>query len=223
MSVLCGRPTPTGPCQRKVRAPGEPCGANHPRPVSAAPPPLVTAAAGPDPLAPPQAHTALGAVGAIGIGRRRQLAEDASTSPDVLDALADNADAATKSAVAENPSTPPATLARLVDDSHWAVRMGAATNPNTPPEAVARLTEDADPAVRTAAEAALPGTAPDRVAELAQDDRWLIRYRVAWRDDLPVDVLISLANDWDRKVREAARSNPAFTGPVAAHAGLLAD
>ena len=30
MSVLCGKPTPTGPCRRPVAVPGGPCGAAHP-------------------------------------------------------------------------------------------------------------------------------------------------------------------------------------------------
>lgn len=206
MSVLCDRPTPTGPCQRKVRAPGEPCGANHPLPVSAAPPPSAPAAAGPgpDPFAPPDApagyrvarrdrpgyHT-------VGVGEREGVALD--------------------------PSTPPETLAALAGDSHWAVRMSVAGNLNASAETLTALAGDSDDGVRSVVEAALPGTAPDRVAELAQDDHWMVRYRVASRVDLPVDVLVELANDWDRKVREGARSNPAFTGPVAAHAGLLAD
>ena len=55
-SVLCGKPTPTGPCQRPVSAPGAPCGVNHPTGLSptGAPPTGTPVAVGPgdDPFGP---------------------------------------------------------------------------------------------------------------------------------------------------------------------------
>ena len=55
--VLCGEPTPTGPCRRPVKTPGGPCGASHTDMVSptGAPPsgtPDVVAVAPVDPFGP---------------------------------------------------------------------------------------------------------------------------------------------------------------------------
>ena len=196
---MCGKPTVTGGA---CRNPARSCAARHPTTAGTVGGQTAGAlAATVDPLAPPDALTALAAdpngYYTVGVGEREGVALD--------------------------PSTPPETLAALAGDSHWAVRMSVAGNLNASAETLTALAGDSDDGVRSVVEAALQGTAPDRVAELAQDDHWMVRYRVASRGDLPVDVLVELANDWDRKVREGARSNPAFTGPVAAHAGLLAD
>ena len=48
-SVLCGKPTPTGPCRRPVSAPGGPCGADHVAVSPTGAPPSGT----PVPAAPP--------------------------------------------------------------------------------------------------------------------------------------------------------------------------
>ena len=55
MSVLCGQPTPTGPCRRPVGAHGAPCGVTHPGPPAspAAVPSAAPAGPPPDPLTVP--------------------------------------------------------------------------------------------------------------------------------------------------------------------------
>lgn len=51
----------------------------------------------------------------------------------------------------------------------------------------------------------------------------MVRSVLAARVGLPAGMLAELANDPAEHVRLAARENPGFNGPVAAHAGLLAD
>lgn len=115
-------------------------------------------------------------------------------------------------------------LTRLADVPDGNVRLGVANNLSTPPETLARLADDTNPDVRVLAEAGLPDTPPDRVAQLARHGDQMVRIRVARREGLPVGVLAELAGDDHGRVSEAARSNPGFSAPgVAAHAGLLAD
>lgn len=80
MSVLCGTPTPTGPCRRPVATPGAPCGATHPA-AGGTRPPAGTAPAPPttDPLHPSNpTPTPAGIVrGALG-GDAAYLADEAA-------------------------------------------------------------------------------------------------------------------------------------------------
>lgn len=240
MSVLCGRPTPTGPCRRKVRAPGGPCGANHPRSAVAGPLPSAPAGwNGPDPLTRPDARTDLGSA--------LDAASDPSTGSGRLDRLARHDNETVRLLVAHNPSAPAGSLSRLCSDPASKVRLAAARNPTTPgkglgrlardgdheerweaarhpncpPAALARLVSDPDSDVRELAVAATAAADSVHVADLAVRGNWVTRERLASRPDLPAGLLAELANDPSEAVRSAARSNSGFTGPVAAHAGLI--
>lgn len=157
-------------------------------------------------------------------GVRVRVERNPNTPPETLAALAAGPSLLVQWQVALNPNTPPAVLARLADVPDGNVRLGVANNLSTPPETLARLADDTNPDVRVLAEAGLPDTPPDRVAQLARHGDQMVRIRVARREGLPAGVLAELAGDDHGRVSEAARSNPGFSAPgVAAHAGLLAD
>jgi hypothetical protein len=65
----------------------------------------------------------------LDIHERLALAEDlTSTSPQVLEALADDTDLHVRCRVARNPNTPIHVLEILVNDSRWGVRHNVANN-----------------------------------------------------------------------------------------------
>lgn len=132
----------------------------------------------------------------ISVSRFAAAARTAN-SPEALEALAASGDIGAVAAAA-NPACPPELLARLGEESAspdivWAV----ASHPGTPPGVLAALVDD-------------PGDMVTRI-------------RVAQNPAVLPGTLAELANDPDPAVYDAARANPGFGAPVAAHAGLLSD
>lgn len=185
MSVPCGKPTPTGRCQRLVAVPGGPCGAAHTDLVSATgtvrggPEPII--GPGPDPLGSASAGVTLPA----GVEERRELAGDPDTPPATLAVLADDSDGEVRSEVAWNPATPEATLERLVDNGeadtvglngaatpellrrivadHEYARDAVAMNPAAPPDLLILLSDSYPDYV-----AGNPSAPPEALARLAE-------------------------------------------------------
>ena len=103
---------------------------------------------------------------------RRQALRNPSCPPDVLAGEADRSglDQFTRAAIANNPSTPPATLTALAGDRQLFVRIRVAHNPSTPPAALAELAAaSGSPSLRKAV-AGNPSCPPAALAELANDE-----------------------------------------------------
>ena len=226
-SVRCGKPTPTGPCQRPVSVAGGPCGVAHPAAVSptGAPPSGTPVLSGPPP--DPLGGDTLPA----GWVKRQLLAEDPGTSPEVLDVLAGDPDPGVRVKTAANPSAFPATLARMAADhphvaqgqlfgepdlrsatsedvaTHRQVRVNLAQNPATPPATLRALGRDAWNAVRKQA-AQNNATPPESLSRLAVDAVVGVRAGTAVNQAAPAEILAVLARDLDPRVRSllAARA-----------------
>jgi len=94
--------------------------------------------------------------------KRRCVAHDPSTPPEVLAQLAQDEVAGVRAHVAENPSTPPEVLGQLAEDEDDVVRGTVAENPSTPPEVLARFAYNPKPGV--SAEVTQNPKAPDATA-----------------------------------------------------------
>ena len=194
MSVLCGRPTPGGPCRRTVTSPGGPCGANHTitattTTTTAADATAAVAAPGHDPLSasapdpPPLNKDRLEALG---------HAANPATPAHELERLAGHPDPTVRYRLTANPATPAHVLDRLAADPHWyilrgteearragahrgrpdelghtSIRIQVAANPSTAIETLNRLAVDRDPAVSVVARAAHPDTPAHELQRLA--------------------------------------------------------
>ena len=235
-SVRCGKPTPTGACQRPVSVAGGPCGVAHPEAVSptGAPPSGTPVLSGPPP--DPLGGDTLPA----GWRERHLLAEDPGTPPEVLDAIAGDDHPAIRIRAAGNPSASPATLARMAADhphvdegqlfgdpdlrsatsedvaTHRQVRVNLAGNPATPPETLRALGRDVWNAVRKQA-AQNAATPPESLSRLAVDAVVGVRASTTVNPMTPPDTLAVLARDQDPRVRSLLASRAGLP------AGMLAE
>lgn len=213
MSILCGHPTPGGPCHRKVAAPGAPCGAAHrplPAPIDRRQTPP---GPGGNPLEPATDPDSA-------VRARQHTARHPDTPPHTLAALINDPHPGVRAAAASHPHTPSALLAVPAADP--AVRRAAARNRNTPPDVIARLVHDPTPSVGAAA-IDHPNCPPEVLADLAGHPNQLYRYRVARNWSTPPDALARLAVDDDPGVRRKAGEHPACPPAGKAGRALLAD
>lgn len=248
-SVLCGKPTPAGPCRRRVSAPGGLCGSAHPNST----PPTVTASAapvvaGPDPLAAywptwlqdPAVvgnpgvrarvaeatgdQVALAALaGDVAAAVRSQVAANSATPPGALVALAEDPESEVRSRVAGNSATPPEVLGALATDPSTFVAETAVSNPMTPPAVLAWAAGEGQAVSVHRRVAANSATPPDILARFAEGDDPVCRLAVAKNPSTPDPVLVAFASDPDRFIRDAAAANPNLPPAGRAAVGLLND
>lgn len=100
---------------------------------------------------------------------RGQIAEDATTEPQILAAMAHDDTAYVRMRVAQSENTPIATLDMLSVDEHACVRGDVANNVRTRPETLARLALDPEASVRGAV-LNNPSTLPETRQQLTHDE-----------------------------------------------------
>ena len=88
---------------------------------------------------------------AMPTAKRREVAGNPHTSPQVLAQLAGDTDVLVRRRVAENPRTPPEVLGQLAGTDVVLARICVAENPHTSPQVLAQLAGDKDEDVREAA------------------------------------------------------------------------
>lgn len=80
--------------------------------------------------------------------RDEKASQDVTTTPEILEKLANNSNVIIRSNVAKNKNTSPEILAKLSEDYEWLVRRNVALNPKTPDNILIRLANDKDSLVR---------------------------------------------------------------------------
>ena len=135
------------------------------------------------------------------------LLESDSTSPEIIDELAEYKDWDVRYAVAMNPNATADILRKLAEDKYSNVRKKVAMNPNTPVDILTKLAEDGDEYVR-AEVAKNPKTPVEVLMKLAEDKNLDVRREVANHPRTPVDILRKLAEDEDVGVRFTIVKNP---------------
>lgn len=132
-----------------------------------------------------------------------ELADNASTAPQTLSRLTDNATNIVRATVARNPSTTPADLDKLSRDSAPSVRSAVVCNPNTPPAAMSRLRSD--PADEVRRSLALRTGAADLLTEFSRDRAVSVRIAVAANRRTPLEIVSRLCSDPDETVSREAK------------------
>ena len=135
------------------------------------------------------------------------LLESDSTSPEMIEELAEDEDANVRYAAAENPNAPAEALRKLAEDDDWTVRIEVVRNPRTPIDILKKLAEDEDMQVRIAV-AKNPRTPVEAIMKLAEDEDWAVRITVARNPKPPAEVIRKLADDEDTDMRSAVANNP---------------
>ena len=138
---------------------------------------------------------------------RKKFAENPKTPVEVLRKLAEDEDRYVREAVAKNPRTHTEVLRKLAKDENWVVRHGVVRNPRTPAEILMRLADDKDMDVRSAV-AKNPRTPAEALMKMAGDENCIVKNAVAGNPNAPTEVLMRLAKDGDEYVREAVADNP---------------
>lgn len=248
-SVLCGKPTPAGACQRPVSAPGAACGVVHPDLVGAVPSAATAAVAasgpGADPFAvsppPDPADPEWGGL-ADDLAAAGVPADRAGLIVELVEREA--------RAAAAGESSPAGADKEVLDkyerwycgseqDEEWSMDFNFSVTESmsedlgrtgrdsgwskASPETLRRLWEAGEEDAETLA--GHPNCPPDLLAEFAGSDDWGVRQTVAANPAASPAVLRALAVDPESdSVREAARANPScpeLTPAEIAHAGLL--
>ena len=237
-SVLCGQPTPTGPCRRPVTTPGGPCGVEHvaaPGPAAAAGGPVPAGGPGPDPFTggPDGAGSGLDSeMAALAEGCRvchqcgEPVAEDSSPGVFVHDRDLDDAWGLDE----DHPPVPfvditegQSTLVkrwfgqRRPSHPDWDRHRGLFTDEYS--EWYWEIDSGGHPAQRPGDPQATPA-ALDVWADHPNPD---VAAAVAAHDFTEPATLARLAAHPDPAVRAAAAANPNCPSAARAHAGLLAD
>ena len=134
-------------------------------------------------------------------------ADNKMCPPTILAALAQHDDWRIRETVAENPLCDRGLLTVLSHDPSWRVGLSVASNPNTAATTVAAMARrhSSDEVRETAA--ANPNCPTGLLAELGQDNDWIIRRGVARNLNCPTGVLVELARD-NPAVRESVALNP---------------
>ncbi|MYE67403.1 MAG: hypothetical protein F4236_04335 [Acidimicrobiia bacterium] len=159
------------------------------------------------------------------------VASNPNAPPDALaHIVASTVDPMACRAVAENRSTPPSLLAALADQAAVGrflrrnevfgcaapgALIGVARNPVAPAATLSDLAGDQDPTVRSLV-AGNPSTPTSALTDLATDDDFLVRRAVAANPATPPEVLADLAADDDPGVAWEAASNPSAPDEVIA-------
>src|ERR1039458_7851484 len=111
---------------------------------------------------------------------RITVAEDSTTSPEVLLIMARANNWLVRQRVASNPSAPPGSLELLAkEDGDWRVRMAIANNPATPRKVLQMMAEKTERRDVLCDIATNPHTPLEVLIELAWNEYWPIRRWVA--------------------------------------------
>lgn len=173
----------------------------------------VRAAVSVNPAAPPAVLTVLAGDSTVNV--RDRVARNPSTPVTVLVALADDVDARVVGAAATHPSLPLATRTALATHSSRWVRQKVAEDRYVPVDVLIALAADDEARVRAAA-ASNPAVPDSALLGLAGDPDRGVRRAVARRLSDPA-VLVTLSQDKNIKVRQAALANPATPALAKAH------
>lgn len=138
---------------------------------------------------------------------RKLVCEHPNTSAEVLAALKDQPSIPLRLAIAGHPNADKDTLAALCTDIDSDIRAQAIANPNCPPEVIELLviagaTPDLQGVTRIYGESSTEG-----LIKLADMGAWG-RFLVARRPDCPEDLLVSIPQDPDWRVRSGLLDNP---------------
>ena len=148
------------------------------------------------------------------------LLESDSTSPEMIEELAEDEDDDVRWEVAKHPRTPAEALRKLAEDGGMWVRSAVSRNPSTPVEVLMKLADDGDWEMRQEV-ARNPNAPADILRKLAEDENWEVRREVARNPSTPAEVFMKLAEDGDKYVKEAVTNNP--NTPVEALRKLAGD
>ena len=103
------------------------------------------------------------------------LLESDSTSPEMIEELAEDEDDDVRGEVAKHPRTPAEALRKLAEDGGMWVRSAVSRNPSTPVEALRKLAGDGDKYVREGV-AKNPRTPVEVLRKLAEDENWVVSH-----------------------------------------------
>lgn len=134
---------------------------------------------------------------------RRAVAENYSTPADVLESLATDKRLDVRRGVAKNLSTPISIITMLATDKNRHLRQLVASNPSASATILAKLAMDSDASVRQNV-ATHPSTSVTALKVLAADERAVVRRSVAKNPSLPSSLLTLMAKDPNINVRQEA-------------------
>ena len=135
--------------------------------------------------------------GCLDADMREEFADDESTDPELLVALAMDADYWISSTAKRNPSLPPSFLSNI----EYGMLDGALlSHPNVPEEVLRRYAAHEDEWLRVGV-ARNPSAQEDLLRTLAQDESTYVRGNVGMNPKTPEDVLFVLTHDGEMEVR----------------------
>jgi hypothetical protein len=146
---------------------------------------------------------------------RRRVAWNKATPSEILTVLSQDQDAEVRRRVAWNEATPSEILTVLSQDQDAEVRRNVARNKATPSKVLADFAKDQDTKVRQLL-AESSSTPPETLVALAQDRDAAVRRRVAWNKATPSETLTSLIEDEDGNVRLQVAMNSSTTSEARA-------
>ena len=138
------------------------------------------------------------------------LLESDSTSPEIIEELAEDEDSEVRRLAVKHPSIPVEALTKLAEDRSLVVRSEVAYNPNTPVELLKNLSEDKEETVRYVV-SRNPRTPVEALRKLAEDKDAGVRHGIADNPRTPAEALRKLAEDEDLHVRREVAKHPNTT------------
>ncbi|MDR1311556.1 MAG: hypothetical protein LBK01_06770 [Burkholderiaceae bacterium] len=152
----------------------------------------------------------------------RAIAEDPRTPPHILRKLVDNEKRRVRRVIAKinkrNQWPPFSSAKELISytiSTGIGVLTAVAANPGTPPDILSRLTEDEDRWPREALAQTLK-MPPDILDRLAADESEFVRKVVAGNTGVPSGILAKLVDDESGGVRSAVAANPGTSPDILA-------
>lgn len=133
------------------------------------------------------------------------VAQSTRTPADVLEDLAVNGSEGAKVAVAGNTSANLETLEYLSLDHHESVKLAVSQNGYAPAAAVKNLANASNPETR--AIVAIVSRDAETLMQLASDEDFSVRYRVAKNLSAPPDALVLLAQEDHQNIRRNVANN----------------
>lgn len=137
---------------------------------------------------------------------RAEAARRPNTPRSSLERLAQDASAKVRAAVAQNPNSPAPLLEALSNDPSLSVREAVAQHPNTSAGILARLATES--ASLREALTQNPGLPASLLEQLSQDEHWVIRQKMAKRNDLSGALIAFFSRDPSWQVRLAIAERP---------------
>ncbi|MGB4811263.1 MAG: hypothetical protein WBP13_02100 [Methylophilaceae bacterium] len=143
----------------------------------------------------------------------KNIAENPSTSADLLTLIFTKGDAYTRAAVIKHLNCPQALLNQAVDDDNVFIKRALASDERLPKEVLLKLATHQDKPVRSTV-AANPATPRAIIKLLIQDNSYAVRRSIASRADLTMASIQQLVDDRDDWVRQRLARNPKVPSKV---------